>query len=45
MLDSTAVFDAVRRGYSELKEKSYSDILDYFADMSPSELQGDICNV
>ena len=45
MLDSTAVFDAVRRGYSELKEKSDSDILDYFADMSPSELQGHISNV
>lgn len=45
IIEQEEVFDAVRRGYSELGEASNSEILEHFSLSSPSELQGHVSNV
>ena len=45
MIEKEEVFEAVRRGYSELSAASDSEILDYFSASSTEEMQGHISNV
>ena len=44
-LTHDAVFEAVRRGYSDLAEASDEEILDYFAAEDPEALAGHLNNV
>jgi len=45
MIDSDSVFDAVKRGYSELDQASNSEIENYFADINPEAMVGHIGNI
>ena len=45
MLNSSSVFDAVRRGYNELETANNEDILAYFADVNPDAMSGHISNI
>ena len=45
MIEREEVFDAVRRGYSELEDASEGEILDYFGATSATELTGHVSNV
>lgn len=45
MIAQNSVFDAVRRGYNELELVSNDDIFDYFADVSPDAMSGNISNI
>lgn len=45
MTDSEAVFSAVRRGYTSLKEASPSEIIEYFSEMDAKEFSGHLSNI
>ena len=45
MIESEEVFNAIRRGYTELKEASPDEICAYFSDLESSELVGPISNI
>lgn len=45
MIESEEVFNAIRRGYTELKEASPDEICAYFSDLESSELVGHISNI
>lgn len=45
MIEQNEVFDAVRRGYTELEDSSDSEILTYFSLSSPDELKGHVSNI
>lgn len=45
MIEREEVFDAARRGYTELSTASEAEILNYFSVASGSELQGHVSNV
>lgn len=45
MTDREAVFSAVRRGYSSLKETSPSEIIEYFSEMDAKEFSGHLSNI
>jgi len=45
MYSTDSVFEAVRRGYSELSESSNSEIENYFAEVNPEAMVGHISNV
>lgn len=45
MINSTQVFDAVRRGYIELESSSNTEIIDYFDDITPDSMIGHISNI
>ncbi|WP_229359742.1 hypothetical protein [Ferrimonas aestuarii] len=42
---NSTVFDAVRRGYSELEHTSNSEILDYFDGVTDDAIQGHVSNI
>jgi len=45
LIQSSTVFDAVRRGYNDLEHSSNGEIVDYFSDVEPDELTGHISNI
>lgn len=45
MIERDEVFEAVRRGYSELQDSSNSEILEYFSLSSADELKGHVSNI
>jgi len=45
IIENEEVFDAVRRGYSELENASNNEILDYFDSSSTDELRGHVSNI
>jgi hypothetical protein len=45
LIEQNEVFDAVRRGYSDLEFASEGEILTHFSLSSPSELQGHVSNI
>jgi hypothetical protein len=45
MIEQNEVFEAVRRGYSELEYASQDEILAHFSLASPDELQGHVSNI
>ena len=45
MIDSDDVFDAIRRGYTELSDASSADILDYFSVIDVSSMSGHVSNI
>ena len=45
MTDREAVFSAVRRVYSSLKETSPSEIIEYFSEMDAKEFSGHLSNI
>lgn len=45
MIEREKVFEAVRRGYSELENATDSEILEYFSVASADELKGHISNI
>jgi len=45
MIEKEEVFEAVRRGYSELENASNSEILEYFSLSSANELRGHVSNI
>lgn len=45
MIESSSVFDAVRRGYTELEEQSNPEILSYFNEVEPGAMAGHISNI
>ncbi|ERP89027.1 hypothetical protein Q666_15230 [Marinobacter sp. ES-1] len=45
MIDSTEVFQAVRRGYSELETASNTEIIDYFSSIDGDSVAGHVSHV
>lgn len=45
MIQSSTVFDAVRRGYNNLEHSSNDEIVNYFSEVEPDELTGHISNI
>ena len=45
MIERDEVFEAVRRGYSELQDSSNSEILEHFSLSSADELKGHVSNI
>lgn len=45
LIEQNEVFEAVRRGYSELEFASSDEILSHFSLSSPAELQGHVSNI
>jgi hypothetical protein len=45
LVEREEVFDAVRRGYSDLENSSNDEILEYFSLSSPEELKGHVSNI
>ena len=45
MIEQSHVFDAVRRGYSELDESTNSEILDYFSNVDVDSVMGHVSNI
>ncbi len=45
MLDESSVFDAVRRGYTDLQDASPQEICDYFSFVDPVEFSGHVNNI
>jgi len=45
LIQSSTVFDAVRRGYNDLEHSSNDEIVNYFSDVEPDELTGHISNI
>lgn len=45
MIAQENVFEAVRRGYSQLSSSSNSDILSYFGNLEPGAMTGHISNI
>ncbi|MEZ9171737.1 hypothetical protein AB4122_09760 [Vibrio cyclitrophicus] len=45
MIEQSSVFDAVRRGYTELEAQNNTDILNYFADIEPDAMVGHVSNI
>jgi len=45
LIQSSTVFDAVRRGYNDLEHSSNDEIVNYFSDVEPDEFTGHISNI
>ena len=45
MIAQEDVFEAVRRGYTQLNSSSNSDILSYFDNLEPGVMTGHISNI
>lgn len=45
MIEKEEVFEAIRRGYSQLENSSETEILEYFSISSAKELQGHVSNI
>lgn len=45
MINSDEIFEAVRRGYTELADADSDDILDYFSDAEDAERLGNLNNI
>lgn len=45
MINSDEIFEAVRRGYTELADADYDDILDYFSEAEDAERLGNLNNI
>ena len=45
MIEQTAVFDAVRRGYNELESSSNTEITNYFSEVDDNSVTGHISNI
>lgn len=45
MINSDEIFEAVRRGYTELADSDSDDILDYFSDAEDAERLGNLNNI
>ena len=45
MIDSSEVFDSIRRGYNELDDASNEDIIEYFQNVDTDSISGHVSNI